>query len=452
MVRNLATMTQSARPTPFHHMLATLAQEGRLLRLYSQNVDGIDTQLPPLATHVPLNRKGPWPKTVQLHGNVEKMVCSKCRQVSELNPALFDGPTPPLCQHCVDTDDVRTKHAGKRSHGVGRLRPRMVLYNEHNPDDEAIGAVMKADLHKRPDALIVVGTSLKVPGVRRIVKEMCGVVRDRRDGVTIWMNHDLPPLVKDFEWDLIVQGPCDEVARRACMRRWDEPEDVESATEERVNKVEQSTRLSVLIDSPKKNIGFERVQGVITPVASPQVEPLVFIQQKDVQEQRNSADAIKPKAKPGRKPGATKIPKVPKPPKAKGQTTSRKQAGIKASMGNQKINQSFTISKSAAQVQISKSKQTTEFVFATPTSAATGYSLEQPLRPVSPSAARNNASPPFAPPRGKGFITDELEVAKTRNLSIAITPRRCESPEERRRTISPTGPLPSGMKDLLHLP
>jgi hypothetical protein len=94
----------------------------------------------------------------------------------------------------------------------------MVLYNEHNPNDEAIGAVVKADLINRPDALIVVGTSLKIPGAKRIVREMCGVVRGREDGMTIWINNDPPPFVKDLEWDLVVEGPCDEVARRACMR------------------------------------------------------------------------------------------------------------------------------------------------------------------------------------------------------------------------------------------
>src|ERR1051326_8137805 len=48
MVRELTEKTREASPTPFHHLLATLAHDGRLLRLYSQNVDCIDTKLPPL--------------------------------------------------------------------------------------------------------------------------------------------------------------------------------------------------------------------------------------------------------------------------------------------------------------------------------------------------------------------------------------------------------------------
>src|SRR5687767_201035 len=76
MVREMAQMSQEAKPTPFHHMLASLAQQGRLLRLYSQNIDCLDTSLQPLATNIPLNPKGPWPATVQLHGGLEKMVCT----------------------------------------------------------------------------------------------------------------------------------------------------------------------------------------------------------------------------------------------------------------------------------------------------------------------------------------------------------------------------------------
>ncbi|KAI9885288.1 MAG: hypothetical protein M1823_002915 [Watsoniomyces obsoletus] len=217
MVRSLSQLAQSAQPTAFHHLLAKLAAEGRLLRLYSQNVDGLEASLEPLATTVPLNTKAPWPRTIQLHGGLDKMVCQKCNHLSDFEPTLFDGPEPPLCRECRELDSVRTTVAGKRSHGIGRLRPRIVLYNEHNPDADAIGSVTRADLKSRPDALIVVGTSLKVRGVRRIVKEMCGVVRGRRDGLTVWINNGAEPTGKDFEdcWDLIVNSESDVVARLA---------------------------------------------------------------------------------------------------------------------------------------------------------------------------------------------------------------------------------------------
>ena len=74
------------------------------------------------------NAKGPWPTTVKLHGGLEKMVCTKCGHLEPLNASLFEGPEPPLCEKCKEQDELRTAFAGKRSHGIGRLRPRIVLY------------------------------------------------------------------------------------------------------------------------------------------------------------------------------------------------------------------------------------------------------------------------------------------------------------------------------------
>ncbi|KIX95623.1 uncharacterized protein Z520_08743 [Fonsecaea multimorphosa CBS 102226] len=259
MVRKLSKMSANAKPTLFHRFLARLAVEGRLLRLYTQNVDCLETSLPPLATQVPLNHKAPWPKTVQLHGGLEKMMCQKCRHISDFQPNLFDGAAPPLCPQCVAADALRTAHAGKRSHGVGRLRPRIVLYNEHNPDDEAIGAVTTADFRTRPDAVIVVGTSMKIPAVRRIVHEMCQIVRDRREGTTVWINRDPVPPGKDLEncWDLVVKGDSDEVARLARLKEWDDPsQDVaENYTEADLDRIKSSQgEIEVVIPpSPKKN-------------------------------------------------------------------------------------------------------------------------------------------------------------------------------------------------------
>ncbi|KYK57747.1 Sir2 family histone deacetylase Hst4 [Drechmeria coniospora] len=223
MVREMSDMTRNVSPTPFHHLLASLSKEGRLLRLYSQNIDCIDTSMEPLRTSVPLEPKGPWPPTIQLHGGLQMMVCTKCGDLKPFNGDLFDGPEAPLCDMCKEQDQVRTAYAGKRSHGIGRLRPRFVLYNEFNPDEDAIGNVARADLKARPDAVLVVGTTLKVPGTRRLVKEMCQVARGRKDGFTAWINIDPEPKGADFKdcWDLVVRSKCDSVARLAALPPFD---------------------------------------------------------------------------------------------------------------------------------------------------------------------------------------------------------------------------------------
>ncbi|KNG85922.1 SIR2 family histone deacetylase (Hst4), partial [Aspergillus nomiae NRRL 13137] len=222
MVRSLSEEAAKTSPTAFHHMLARLSQENRLTRLYTQNIDGIETSMPPLATQIPLNVKAPWPRTIQLHGSLEKMVCQKCRHLGDFDGAMFDRPDAPECPECARNNQFRVE-TGQRSHGIGKMRPRIVLYNEHNPDEEAITSVMNADVRSRPDALIVVGTSLKIPGVRRLVKSLCSVIRSRRNGVTMWINNE-PPAGKEFEdcWDLMVKGDCEEVARLAALKRWDD--------------------------------------------------------------------------------------------------------------------------------------------------------------------------------------------------------------------------------------
>ncbi|KAI1119633.1 DHS-like NAD/FAD-binding domain-containing protein [Nemania sp. NC0429] len=295
MVRDLSQLVKSAKPTPFHHLLASLSKEGRLLRLYTQNVDGLETAMEPLNTVVPLQPKGPWPKTIQLHGGLEKMVCSKCNEISQFDASLFEGPQAPLCRGCEETDNVRTSHAGKRSHGIGRLRPRMVLYNEYNPDEEAIANVFRADLRARPDAVIVVGTSMKIPGVRNMVKDMCKKTRDRRDGITAWINLDPEPSGIDLKncWDLVVRGRCDDVASLVHLPRFDENieqgaeiivDDAKFESDVRRVKVEIEIRTSLPQDSsiakeetsddtPKetRSPSLGEVQGMPTPSASPKI-------------------------------------------------------------------------------------------------------------------------------------------------------------------------------------
>lgn len=246
-----------------------------MLRLYTQNVDGIDTRLQPLATKIPLNSKAPWPKTIQLHGGLDKMVCSKCGELEEFDAALFEGTETPPCKACEGMDQAR-EAVGKRSHGIGRLRPRMVLYNEYNPDQDAIGAVTTADLRSRPDAVIVVGTSLKIPGVRRIASEMCKVVKGRKDGFTAWINYDPEPTGPEFQdcWDLVVYGQCDEVARHAGLPLWNhEIGDFKVVTKEDEKKIDISVELK-----------HKGLQGIITPTPSPRTGSPVPL--KDIKKMR----------------------------------------------------------------------------------------------------------------------------------------------------------------------
>ncbi|OBU01366.1 hypothetical protein VE01_00238 [Pseudogymnoascus verrucosus] len=424
MVREMSHMTRQANPTMFHHMIATIAEEGRLMRLYTQNVDGIDTSLEPLRTNIPLNSRGPWPKTIQLHGGLEKMVCTKCRALSDFDGSLFEGSEPPSCKACEELDEIRTTLAGKRSHGIGRLRPRIVLYNEYNPDEEAIGAVTTADLKSRPDAVIVVGTSLKVPGVKRIAREMCQVARGRKDGFTAWINHGPEPVGLEFKdcWDLVIRGDCDEVARHAAIPKWDD-KDVGPYTVLPPRETPKSP-MKVELGGAAKHKAVEKTQGMVTPTASPRTRSPAPA--KDLKKMKQpklfaSGTATKPITKPtSTAAGAKKKAPAPKKP---------------AAAKNAKITKAFTTTKSSK--------------------AISGKAIKhEPIAPMFPNLSKVAPSSPMLP----------LSLVEVRN-NTETTPVKREfggkaeaadpdSPsaqlrrEGGRETVSP-GVVPRGMGHLI---
>ena len=199
MVRDLSIKIQGAEPTQFHRMLGILAAEGRLLRLISQNIDGLDTAIPSLATKVPLTP--PYPTTLQLHGSIEWMTCTSCHRIDKLDPKLFYGSSPSPCVACTTNRKRATK--------VGGMRPRFTLYEERGHDDDALNEVLESDLKKQYKMCIVAGTALKgIPSVRNLVCDISS-----RVDLMVWINQDPPPKLKDVTWHLIFQGLCDDVAR-----------------------------------------------------------------------------------------------------------------------------------------------------------------------------------------------------------------------------------------------
>ncbi|ETN46150.1 uncharacterized protein HMPREF1541_00334 [Cyphellophora europaea CBS 101466] len=455
MVRKLSQLSQDAKPTLFHRLLARLSTEGRLLRLYTQNVDGLESKLPPLTTAVPLAHKAPWPKTIQLHGGLEKMMCQKCRQISNFEEELFQGSIPPQCPECLTRDNIRTEHAGKRSHGVGRLRPRIVLYNEHNPDDEAIGAVTTADFRTRPDAVIVVGTSMKIPAVRRITAEMCKIVRDRKEGTTIWINRDPAPPGKDLEdcWDLIVRGDADEVAQRACLKEWDDlsPDIAEAYTDSDLEKSKLNGGCaSVHVPTPKKLIQSElkapatppmspRHYGLENPTFSPQPSlsiniPLVF-------DERPSG--IRPAASKWG-PSLNKVlsgkenkPKAKSAVKASGRRSAGGSKSKKHNSGQPSMMNMSKVTKSAP-TSIPIKKDLASEPLSPRRDSLSNAQLSKPLK-MEFSSAGSSPYPETPPALMRSTPPAQAEEE---------TPSRPGSSNS--ETVSPNGRLPRGMSDLLH--
>ena len=214
MIAQLSDLSQAAQPTSFHSLLRALDDRGRLLRVYTQNIDAIEQKsglsfgVPEFEAKrnksrsrqktdepcpVPSTSRLPsppveTPRCIPLHGTLQTMHCQICNHsfpLPQYLPSLTSGQ-PPSCPECISLETTR-QLVGKRPRGIGKLRPNVVLYNEAHKDGEGVGEVVQRDLigsskgkgRSGADLLLVVGTSLRVPGTKRMVREFAKAVRAR---------------------------------------------------------------------------------------------------------------------------------------------------------------------------------------------------------------------------------------------------------------------------------
>lgn len=234
MIYDLHTKIKNTKNTDFHNFLNNLAKKKTLKRCYTQNVDGFESHLNNLKIKHPISEKrGEWPNVIQLHGSINHLHCIKCRKIFDIEGKHFLPPAGkedekeiqlsdllPNCSECEEAESIRNV-IGKRSQGVGKLRSNIILYNEEHPESEGIGRVVEADILSSCDLLIICGTTLKIPGVKRIVKEFSKSIECKKDengngGAIIWMGNELPNqgIVDHVEFiDLVVLGDCQKFAK-----------------------------------------------------------------------------------------------------------------------------------------------------------------------------------------------------------------------------------------------
>lgn len=150
---------------------------------------------------------------VFLHGSLRALRCFQCGCVAdwdegdrELQTMSGQQPPCPRCEHAT----VARQERGKRALGVGKLRPDIVLYGEEHPESQRISTIIQHDIALAPDMLIVMGTSLKVHGLKTVVREFAKTVHNRKDGKVIFVNYTKPA---DSVWadvfDFWIEMDCD---------------------------------------------------------------------------------------------------------------------------------------------------------------------------------------------------------------------------------------------------
>ncbi|CAK7897282.1 NAD-dependent histone deacetylase Hst3p [[Candida] anglica] len=222
----LYTSTLAAKPTETHKFIKTLKEKKKLLRCYTQNIDGLEKNLNlniGLSEELLTNEMNSsnftrsWKDldVVQLHGDLHKLSCTHCftnyNWTREYQVQLSDG-TNPECSNCHEKYMERL-YSGKRMTGnIGLLRPSIVLYGENHPQAEFLARGLSTDLRSRPDLLIIMGTSLKVDGVKKLVRSLASSIHDK-GGKIVFVNKTPVSTSWSGIIDYQVLGDCDEFVR-----------------------------------------------------------------------------------------------------------------------------------------------------------------------------------------------------------------------------------------------
>lgn len=255
--------------TVTHKFIRTLAETGRLQRCYTQNIDGLEGR-EGLLTDLSLGKGPPRarkrkrevlagmaseaelpgtdvvtaaPKgcqVVQLHGELDTLRCHHCQgqcEYDEERVATLLAGQSPACPTCLAVDQER-RDAGKRGTRVGGLRPNIVLYGEEHPQGDLIGTISSSDISARPDLMIIFGTSLKVYGLRALVKDFANSIHskvkkdDKHPFRVIFVNNE--PAANSIWKDVIdawVEMDCDAFVNEMKRLRpavWERQEKIEA--------------------------------------------------------------------------------------------------------------------------------------------------------------------------------------------------------------------------------
>lgn len=151
--------TRNIEPNMAHKYLATLEDDGKLIGIVTQNIDG-------------LHQKAGSKKVFEIHGSALRNFCMKCGRKFDGN-YIFDSKDPiPKCT-CG-----------------GTVRPDITLYEESLPEDaveDALKAISAADM------MIIGGTSLTVYPAASFIRYFNGdkLCIINRDELSVSFNGDL---------------------------------------------------------------------------------------------------------------------------------------------------------------------------------------------------------------------------------------------------------------------
>jgi len=165
----------NVKPSISHNFIYMLEQKKKLLRNYTQNIDGLE-------------RRVGISKLIECHGSMSKFQCIKCLKKTLLKDCIDQINKNDVC-YCIKCGNL--------------LKPMITFFGENIPND-----FHKALLNDIPkcDLVIIIGTSLKVGGsVYKILQSLNVNIPQ------ILINKDNISLPKELtkEFDAVLLGDCD---------------------------------------------------------------------------------------------------------------------------------------------------------------------------------------------------------------------------------------------------
>lgn len=130
---------RGAAPNAGHRVLADLASRFERLCILTQNVDGF---------HAAAGSRD----VIEMHGNIHRLKCEQCADVTTVEDYAGLGPLPPACAQCG-----------------GMLRPTVVLFGEMLPVREV--SRYERALADGFDLVVTIGTSAVFPYIAEPVRE-----------------------------------------------------------------------------------------------------------------------------------------------------------------------------------------------------------------------------------------------------------------------------------------
>ncbi|KAI5188439.1 NAD+-dependent protein deacetylase SIR2 [Nematocida sp. AWRm77] len=190
---------EDVAPTQTHAMLGYVHKKHGAT-VYTQNIDGLE------------RKAGIEKNLVYLHGNLFTLICTRCLHTTEYTAeknARLKAEGKVECPSCLARKAQREAEK-KRTLKPGWLIPNIVLYGAHTDTLPLIKSI-----HQSRDStlLLVMGTSLRVYGVKNLTKELSRHVT-KNSGIKVYVGKESPPKSLAPYFDYWIEGECDGFSSR----------------------------------------------------------------------------------------------------------------------------------------------------------------------------------------------------------------------------------------------